>query len=73
MTDKRREITVKIGASAGGRLPPYTGDYTVTPDLIEDVVLPTANKSMTDNVTVEPVPTYEVENASGGITFVIGS
>ena len=73
MTDQRREITVKVGASAGGRLPPYTGDYTVTPDLSDDIILPTMNKSMTDNVTIARIPTYEVENPSGGITFIIGS
>jgi hypothetical protein len=66
-------VNVKIGASAGGRLPPYTGDYTVTPDLIDDIILPTANKSMSDNVTVERVPSYEVENPAGGITFILGS
>lgn len=71
--NEQRKIIVKIGASAGGRLPPYTGDYTVTPDLIDDIILPTASKSMTDNLTVEKVPSYEVENESGGITFVIGS
>ena len=71
--DEQRTIIVKIGASAGGRLPPYTGDYTVTPDLIDDIIVPTAQKSMTDNLTVEAVPTYEVDNEAGGVTFVIGS
>lgn len=71
--DEQRKIIVKVGASAGGRLPPYTGSYTVTPDFADDIILPTANKSMTDNMTVEKVPSYEVENESGGITFVLGS
>lgn len=34
---------------------PYTGDYTITPGA-EAVVLNTVNKRMTDNVTVNPVP-----------------
>ena len=34
---------------------PYTGDYTITPGA-EAVVLDTRNKRMTDNVTINPIP-----------------
>jgi hypothetical protein len=53
-------------------LPYYVGDYTVTPRLGEQVVLETAQKSMTQNVTVEQIPMYETTNLQGGKTVIIG-
>lgn len=73
MSETPRVVIVEVGASAGGRLPPYQGEYTVAPDFNQDITLPTAQKSLTENITVERVPVYEVENPAGGITFILGS
>lgn len=51
----------------------YDGDYTVTPKMFEGTVLPTKDKTMTDDVTVLEVPFYEVSNASGGTTVYIAT
>ena len=50
---------------------PYTGDYTVIPRR-ENIVLPTRNKAMTDDVTVLEIPYVAVSNPSGGKTYTIG-
>lgn len=67
------EITVEdgVGGGGGGRLPNYKGDYQVTPK-IDQIVLPTKNKSMTDDVTVFQIPYKEVKNPQGGSTVTIG-
>ena len=49
----------------------YHGDYTVTPQ-VEEQVMKTKNKTMTDNVTVLKIPYSEVDNLSGGQTITIG-
>lgn len=48
----------------------YEGDYIITPSTA-DQVMHTKNKRMTDNVTVEAIPFYEVDN-NLGTTFIIG-
>lgn len=48
----------------------YTGAYQVTPKTGAQV-LPTAQKLMTDDVTIKPIPIYDVSNASGGRTVYI--
>lgn len=49
----------------------YEGDHIITPSRAEQI-MPTKNKQMTDNVTVEAIPFYEVGNNSHGTTFIIG-
>ena len=49
----------------------YTGSYDVTP-LITAQRLPTADKHMTDDVLIRMIPTSEVQNSAGGVTFTIG-
>lgn len=49
----------------------YNGDYNVVPKM-EGQTLETQDKRMTKNVTIEPIPFYEVSNPQGGITFIIG-
>lgn len=49
----------------------YKGSYTATP-AAEDQILATKNKLMSDDVTLEAVPRYDVENTSGGRTVTIG-
>lgn len=66
------EITIDVGVvtQGGGALPYYRGDYEVTPKITEQT-LPTKQKSMSDDVTIKPIPTNEVSNPYG-ITFTIG-
>ena len=59
------EITVT------GDVEHYTGEYDVTP-LITAQTLYTQNKMMNDNVRVDMIPTRELENAAGGVTFIVG-
>lgn len=52
-------------------LPVYTGETTVNPDFIGTVLM-TANKVMTNNVTVNPIQVESVSNPVGGRTVYIG-
>ncbi len=65
------DIIVTVG-QAGGTLPPYEGEYTVAPGFDSDIVLETAQKALTENITVERVPITRTENSAGGITLTIG-
>ena len=67
-----QSIAVDISGTSGGSVPVYSGSYTAVPKVEEEVVLPTANKLLAENVTVSKVPFYEVTNLSGGKTFIIG-
>lgn len=49
----------------------YTGPYEVRPTP-SGRTLPTEGKTMTDDVTVEPIPYYETSNEAGGETVYIG-
>ncbi len=51
----------------------YDGEYTVHSEAHEVQTLPTANKQLTKNITVEKIPYYETSNLSDGITIYIGS
>ena len=51
----------------------YNGEYVVKPKMFEGTVLPTKDKTMTDDVTVLEVPYYEVTNQSGGTTVYIAT
>ena len=48
----------------------YTGPYEVTPK-VEAQSLSTADKHMAHDVTIEPIPYYEVSNQNGK-TIIIG-
>lgn len=50
----------------------YDGEYTVHSEAHEVQTLPTANKHLIKNITVEKIPYYETSNLSGGITIYIG-
>lgn len=56
----------------GGEIPPYTGNYEVTPKVGEETILATKGKRMTDNITVSEIPIAEVSNSAGGKTITIG-
>ena len=57
--------------SGSGEHETYSGAYTVTPKANEQVVLATANKIMSMNVTVQEVPYSETSNNAGGYTAYI--
>ena len=65
--------SIKIGFNVGGtsQIPPYEGEYEVTPKTYEEQVLPTRNKRMINNLTVKKIPQYEVSTDSG-YTLIIG-
>ncbi len=50
----------------------YTGDYTARSQVDEAYQLPTANRYLTDNITVEKIPYYETSNVADGLTVYIG-
>ena len=52
-------------------LPVYEGNYLVTP-AVADQTLQTAHYLMSDDVTIEKIPYYEVSNNAGGATVTIG-
>ena len=62
---------VKVIVGGGGEA--YTGEYTVTPKVYEQTVLPTKAKTMRDDVTVKKIPQYAVSNESGGVTLILGN
>lgn len=64
-------LDVELVGGGSGRLPNYTGSYEVDPRKVEQI-LETKNKSMRDDVTVNPIFYAETTNLSGGLTAVIG-
>ena len=51
--------------------PTYTGETTVNPDF-NGIVLQTAQKIVTNNITVNPIQVESVSNIQGGRTVYIG-
>jgi hypothetical protein len=47
----------------------YGGSYTVTPT-VEGFSMPTENKFMTDDVTVNAIPYWETSNISGTTVYI---
>ena len=70
VNDNIIEFEVEEGIGTG-TLPPYEGEYIVTPRKVEQV-LETNDKRMTDDVTVEAISYIEVGNLGGGTTATIG-
>lgn len=67
-------LSVVLGEAAvieKGAVDYYEGDYDVTP-LITAQTLPTRSKTMRDDVRIDMIPTREIPNAAGGVTFVVG-
>lgn len=57
--------TVSVGGD------PYTGDYVVDPSFVKST-LPTKDKLLLEDVTVNPIEVARVSNPSGGKTIYIG-
>lgn len=49
----------------------YSGSYEVTPR-VDAQTLPTTDRHMVDDVTVQAIPYYEVSNLQKGKTVIIG-
>lgn len=62
--------TLSAGTVVGVEL--YEGAYTVCSAVQGAQELPTANKHLVKNITVEKIPYYETSNLSDGITIYIG-
>lgn len=52
--------------------PEYEYEYNVTPMLGEDLILPTANRTLKDDITINKINYHETSNESGGCTLYIG-
>ena len=75
MTLSQPEIKMKIAPAKvvyTGDSKPYEGDYDVTPKTYAPVVLPTRNRLLSRDVNVAKIPQYEVSNAAGGLTLIMG-
>ena len=70
--DEGRVLTASGGVAVWQDLPKYTGKYSVTPEVDTAQTLETAGKYLTNDVTVNAIPDYEVSNEAGGNTFIIG-
>ena len=70
--DEGRVLTASGGVAVWQDLPKYGGTYTVTPEVGAGQTLETAGKYLTNDVTVNAIPDYEVTNEAGGNTFIIG-
>lgn len=53
-------------------VPLYEGEYEVTPKVSEQT-LPTAEKMLTEDVTIKSIPFFNVGNTSGGSTVYIAN
>ena len=49
----------------------YKGAYEAIPNISEQN-FPTEGKTMTKDFKVKGIPSYEVDNLQGGVTFIIG-
>ena len=71
--EKEKPIKLKVseGNGGGGTYPVYEGPFVITPKPYNDTVLSTAQKTVTNNITVLQIPHYETSNLKGK-TFIIG-
>lgn len=50
----------------------YVGSYEVIPLPVMEQILQTANKVLTDDIVIAPIPYATVSNLAGGYTAIIG-
>ena len=62
------DITATVGIPFGGKR--YEGEYEAVPT-VNGTILPTANKLLANDITIDPIPYHETPNVSGGNTVVI--
>lgn len=70
---KSIEMDMSQTVSVMGELnyPMYEGPYEATPT-VDGLTLATRRRSMSKDVSIEPIPIGSVSNASGGRTVTIG-
>ena len=66
----RASLSGKLTVSAGGGAPPYTGEYEFTPSE-EAQTAATRNKRMTDDITINPIPSNYGRIAWDGVTLSV--
>lgn len=71
LQSNERTLDFTVEGSSEARLPYYEGTYVVDPRKVEQI-LETANKSMAEDVTVNPIYYSETSNEGGGYTAYIG-
>lgn len=49
----------------------YQGEYNITP-LVTSQIMQTRDKLMDDDVHIDMIPTRELQNSAGGVTFIVG-
>lgn len=49
----------------------YAGSYDIRPNVNEQII-PTADKHMTQDVTIQAIPFFKTTNPQGGETIIIG-
>lgn len=64
-------LEVDSAVVVNGRGIPYTGEYEVDPDF-EGKTLETKNKTLSEDITVNPIEVSRVSNPAGGKTIYIG-
>lgn len=69
--DQTLELTFDNFQRVDGAADYYDVAYDVTP-LITAQRLPTRSKTMRDDVRIDMIPTREIPNAAGGVTFIVG-
>lgn len=70
-THQTLELTFDNFQRVDGTADYYDGTYDVTP-LNTAQTLPTRSKTMRDDVRIDMIPTREIPNAAGGVTFIVG-
>lgn len=64
---------IRIRLDRGADYSPYQGEYETRSVFNETITLPTKGKSLSDNITVQPIRVWRVFNDKGGITVIIGT
>lgn len=67
------DIGIRSSTTVINTAPTYNGSYSVKPKAFEDITLPTANKLMKNNVTIEKVPYFETSNETGTTIYIADS
>lgn len=65
------KFNVSFGEVREIPLNPYTGEYEVDPNF-DTQILETANKTLVEDVTINPIEVSRVSNPFGGRTVYIG-
>lgn len=68
--DSPQKVKTISSGGGGGFILKYTGEYEVTPKADSAVVLETAARLMTKDVTVKKIPYFETANESGNTVYI---